>query len=112
MNIEQIEEMVYAAERQSREDNEALREEMQQQLDSIKAELEALKNPEPEEPPGLLPEAERIAAVPAWDAERVYHEGEVCRYQDRLWIALLDITGFPPDETYHGVERTSRWMPV
>ena len=94
-------------------DLQDVREEMQQQLDSVKAELEALKNPEPEEPPGLLPESERIAAVPVWDAARVYHEGEVCRHQDKLWIAMVDVApGFHPDETYDLKANTGGWRPA
>ena len=93
------------------EDMQALRKELTAEFEA-KLE-ERLAPPEPEEPPGLLPEAERIAAVPAWDAARVYHEGEVCRHQDKLWIAMVDVApGFHPDETYDLKANTGGWRPA
>jgi hypothetical protein len=86
---------------------------LSEQLSEHENMLVVPKEPEePEEPVGLLPEEVRIAAVPAWDAARKYHEGEVCRYQDRLWIALSDVADFPPNEAYDAKARTGGWMPV
>ena len=85
-----------------------------EKVDILTARVTELEQPPaPEEPFGLLPEAERIAAVPVWDAARVYHEGEVCRRQDKLWIAMADVAqGFQPDETYDLKANTGGWRPA
>ena len=84
-----------------------------EKVDILTTRVSELEQPSaPEKPEGLLPEAERIAAVPAWDAARKYHEGEVCRHQDKLWRALPDVANFAPDETYDLDANTGGWQPL